>query len=703
MLPLLAALAALFWSCAAPPPETAPAVGRDLTAGQLLTLARSAYDAQSYGDAENICLDLLSRHPASPEEPQALLLLAQSRLAGGDTDGAARALDRLLETHPDTPAALEGRVERLEILQRTGRHREVLQEAPLLADAVAADRRGRILVLLGDAHAAAGSPVQAFEAYREAAGLSPGGPDEALKERLRGVVARLDGDGIETLLEEPAGPWTTGLLRYRLGTVRAEEGRYDEAVWQFSRYVEETPYGEDVAAANERIAQLSGSTGFDRNALGCLLPLSGAYKVFGQRAMDGISLAMAEAARTESELPVRLIVKDTGSDPARAAAAMEELLAMKVAAVVGPIAAAEEAAAVAERGAVPILTLTQKDGITEAGRFVFRNFITSQMQAAAIVDHAVNRSGIRRFAILYPEEPYGYAFMETFWEALAEQGGAVAGVESYGPDQTDFETPIAKLVGLHYEVPGDLQALERPLTLLGEEGARVLAARAESEGEEGETIGARSRSLQKIRTPGMGIPEEGAGPVVDFQAVFIPDAPAKVGLIAPQLAYHDVYGVSLFGTNLWQSETFLQRAGEFLQGAVFPSGFFAESRRPSVRRFVQRFETVYGRPPDFIEAIAYDSARLMIATLLSPDAWLRSGIRHRLLTMDGFDGVTGYTRFAKNGEAEKVPFLLQIRGEGFHEIEASSRDGGMPPAQAIPPPPPPIWSGLSGGVLPTAD
>jgi hypothetical protein len=85
----------------------------------------------------------------------------------------------------------------------------------------------------------------------------------------------------------------------------------------------------------------------------------------------------------------------------------------------------------------------------------------------------------------------------------------------------------------------------------------------------------------------------------------------------------------------------------------------------------------------------------MIAAVLSPDAWLRSGIRHRLTSMDGFEGVTGFTRFSRDGEAQKSPFLLQIQGDGFIEIDMSDRTIGARKAPPVPPPPQ-VWRG--GGV-----
>lgn len=695
LLPAVAFLTAV-WACA-PSPSTGPVTAeREITDTQLLQLAQSALSAKAYEDAADLCLNILARHPQSPVVPRALLLLGMSRAALEDLEGAQEALDRLVTEYPDHPAALDGQIERLRVYLLAEHYRKVILEAPLLLEQVSAPERLFLLhLVLGDAHAAMGAAADAFDAYLWAREQARGDQLDGVKERMRAVSTLLKGDEIDLILAQPLDSWTRGLLLFQLGIVRAGEGAYDEAVWYFSKFVEDFPYHDNVSVAYELIEQLADSIAFDQYAVGCLLPLSGPYRLFGQRALDGIEMAFAELAKVEGELPVRLIIRDTGSDPDRAARTMADFLEMKVAAVIGPIATAEAAAGVAQEAGIPIMTLSQREGIAETGRFVFRNFITPRMQAAAIADYAIHRAHMKRFAILYPDETYGRTFMNVFWDEVERRGGQVVGVEAYTTDQTDFETPIRKLVGLHYPVPTDLAQRDLPLTLLGNRGLDFLKARAEAEeaDAEEEVTRGRSRSLRKMRTTGLGIAPGEALPIVDFEGLFIPDSPGKAGLIAPQLVYHDVNGVALFGTNLWQSGKLMEMAGEFVQGAVFPAGFYTESRRSDVNRFVQRFLAVYGREPDFIEAIAYDAAGVMLATVLSPDAWLRSGIRYRLMTMDGFEGVTGYTRFNSAGDAEKAPFLLQVRKDAFFEMDLSEPVRWSAEADGMPMPPPPVWKG----------
>ena len=156
---------------------------------------------------------------------------------------------------------------------------------------------------------------------------------------------------------------------------------------------------------------------------------------------------------------------------------------------------------------------------------------------------------------------------------------------------------------------------------------------------------------------------------MDFDAVFIPDAPQKAGLIIPQLAFYDVEGIYLLGTNLWHSRTLLEMSREYVQGAIMPDGFFAESRKAIVRQFVERFEKIYAETPGVIEAMTYDSATMLFSILSQNDIRFRSALKDALMQVEEFPGVTGRTTFDEQGEAVKTPFLLRVKGDRFIELD----------------------------------
>jgi ABC-type branched-subunit amino acid transport system substrate-binding protein len=163
--------------------------------------------------------------------------------------------------------------------------------------------------------------------------------------------------------------------------------------------------------------------------------------------------------------------------------------------------------------------------------------------------------------------------------------------------------------------------------------------------------------------------EEEPESIVDFDAIFIPDSPKKAGLIIPQLAYYDIKDVYLLGTNLWHSESLIKIADQYVQGAIMPDGFFAGSKSPRVRNFVELFENTYQETPEFIEAILYDSAMILFKVVSEPSIRFRSEIRDGLLNMNDYPGVTGMTRFDENGDVLRRLYLLRVKGKTFVELE----------------------------------
>jgi ABC-type branched-subunit amino acid transport system substrate-binding protein len=252
-----------------------------------------------------------------------------------------------------------------------------------------------------------------------------------------------------------------------------------------------------------------------------------------------------------------------------------------------------------------------------------------------------------RFAVLYPDEVYGRTFMDLFWTELQLYGGRIVGVEAYDPVKTDFSDPIRKLVGMYYPVPPDLIA-SRPKGTRTESHRKRGRAGRDADGENG---------------------AEELAAIVDFDAIFIPESPKIAGLLIPQLAFHDVRQVTLLGTNLWHSQSLLDLAEHYVQGAILPDGFFAKSSAPEVRAFVQRFEAAFQDPPGYIEAILYDSAMILFDVIRRPDVRFRGDIRAALTGENGFLGVTGHTRFDETGEAVKRSFLLRIDGNEFVELD----------------------------------
>lgn len=639
---------------------------------QLFADAEELFNIRSYDRAFEVFGAYLAQHPRRHLAPDALMRMSSIHMLQGRSGDARHTYDRLIEHFPESPRVPDARIAILDTYYQEGNFAEVVQRgAKVLKHLETKAHLFRLYRLLGDTYRAASFLLGAVESYGKAYTYGESDERRALGETLETIVAQLDSPDIPGLLNRMEEGVPRGYLLYQLGKNHAKTDTIGKALEQLTKFIKNNPNHPMVPAARQLLSELEKESTYKRHVIGCLLPLTGRYGAFGQKALMGVELALARYNADPAHPPITIIIKDTGSKEDGAVQAAGELADERVTAIIGPIVSAEDAVMLAQREQIPIVTLNQKQDITKLGDYVFRNFITAEMQAEAIVSHAVETLGLRRFAILYPDEPYGRTFMNRIWDAMLVHGGTVVGVEFYDPSLTDFADPIQKLIGRYYAIPEDLKEndyrfihIDESLAALDpifSESLKALLKRVED-------LAGRTPLPTMVFEQEEEDPEEELEPFVDFDAIIIPDASKSAGLIIPQLAFFDIENVYLFGTNLWHSDTLIEMAKDYVQGAILPEGFFAQSRSNRVIDFVRPFEEVYGQSPEFIEAVAYDTARILFGIAGNPDIRFRQSFRDEILKLHDFPGVTGLSSCDSTGDIQKQLYLLRIKGKRFVEV-----------------------------------
>jgi ABC-type branched-subunit amino acid transport system substrate-binding protein/predicted negative regulator of RcsB-dependent stress response len=628
-------------ACSACVPRTKPGLApipkTRAAADQLFQQAEKKYQASAFSEALALYTDYLSRYPDEPLAPAVLMRIGNIQAQQGNLPQARKAYSQLISDYPASPQRPEALLELLGILLREGKYAEVVSQSTETLKALSAhSQQLRALALAGDAHSALGSHLKAVEAYTRALRLAAPSEQDMIVTKLRAAILRLSPEDVRTLAARPSDDIPMDYLLFQSGLVLGREGRTSEALVLLRSFRQRYPDHENAERAQRAIAEIDKAPILERRILGCLLPLSGSHQAIGQRALRGIELAVSLHNSEKPEAPLHVVIKDTASEAQTTLLAFRELEREGVSAVIGPMVHAEMVVREAQAMRLPIIAITQKEGVVGVGDYVFRNFITPTAQMRSLVAYALTRLGAHRAVILYPDEPYGRTFMGLFRDEFQARGGEVLVVAAYSPSATDFSAPIKKLLRFSQKVPKD---------------ARF--GRADSR-----ASGRRSR-----------IEEKDYDLVFDFEAVFIPDEPSKAGMLVPQLAYHDVKDVYLLGTNLWHSEALLQYAGPYIQGAIMPDVFLADSTDPAIARFVGAFEQTFQEKPGSIEAIAYDTARLLMHTVTRPEVRSRSDVAAFLHAYEGFPGVTGFTRFLPNGDCDKELRILEVRGKRFVELK----------------------------------
>jgi branched-chain amino acid transport system substrate-binding protein len=550
-------------------------------------LAEKYYEIQAYDKALVHYGAFIRQFPQSVLAPAALMKIAQIHEQRRNWEDARLAYERIIREHAYSVFAPDAGVEALNMLFKQKNYQEVIRQYQNIPKkTLSRIHRIRILALAGDSYLAVGFPGNAAMTYVDALESATSIEKETIKEKLAKAYLLLD-----------------------------ERGKAD---------IDSRLQAAGDLAFAEKLRQM---VSFRMDTIGCILPLTGPYGEFGQKALRGIELALHQSTLQQGQ-PFQIIVKDYASNPKTAAQLVNDLVEEKVGCIIGPLGEARVAAEAAQNKKIPIIILSQAEGLPETGDYVFRNFITPKMQVQALVRYAFERIGAQRFAVLYPKEKYGTMFMNLFKEAVVQQNGEVIAVEAYDTLGMDFSAPIGRI-------------------------AAALSNRGASNSE-------------SVPNPEPGVAEMGfEGPM---DVLFIPDSPKKAALIIPQLAYHDVNNIQIFGTNLWHTDEFARMVGLSAKGAILPDGFFRFSPSHKVQSFVSAYQDTYNEIPGFIEAVSYDTANIVFHILSGEGIVNRSGIRDALAGMTYFDGVTGRTAFGADGETEKQLYLLKIAGTGFSEV-----------------------------------
>ena len=372
------------------------------------------------------------------------------------------------------------------------------------------------------------------------------------------------------------------------------------------------PYWQE---AEELLQRTSVDGWLNRNDIGVLLPLSGPFASYGELVKKGLDLALKEHNKTH--FPMRFIYRDTALDTSVSRLVNGLANEDRVIAIIGPLLSANamEAAREAQRQMVPLLALAQTDGLPQVGNFIFRDTITAEQQVRALVDYAMANERIS-FSVLKPQTRLGQQMTQLFEGMIRRGGGELIDIISYQEGTTDFRSQIEQLLWKGH-----------------------------------------SRAIPEEKSGGMSAPEY---PLPPFDALFIPDFADNISLIAPQLVFYGLRDVMLLGINGWYSPELIGRAGRFLGDAVFVEAFYAQSRSPEVRHFVDLFQNEFGETPSVLEAQAFDAASLLLATIDRPEVANRDDLRTALIQLDDLRGVTGTRGFDLDGEAIKKLNLLGV-------------------------------------------
>lgn len=665
--------------------------GQNVTAGdaaeQLWMRAQSQKRAGNVAAAQKTLEQLVADFGDLKSANRARLELANLYLTAGDADRAIAVLEPLGDA-PDA-VGLRGRAQ-------AKRNATAAIDAAANSSANPAEQRAALeqlaadLLLQGDAKKAALALDRAIDVAESSTSR------QTLTARLLDVVdSKLSFTDVRALLEGEvrAGGTLHELLSYKLVLVQMHLRDFQGASDSIGAYLTAYPTGQYVTDATALRDKLKARVAVSEGTVGVVLPLSGRYAPYGKRALIALQLGMGQKPKalpkgeSRMEIPTsfgKVIVVDSVGDAKKARSIATSLVEQDhVQAIVGDLAidAAYEIALVGEEYGVPVLSLSRRPNLPELSPWVFRLRLTTKKEAVSLAEMAMDGLGLKRFAILYPRHAYGTEMMTHFWDAVDARQGEVVAVESYAHDQTTFTEQAKKMVGRYY------------ISSRWEYGKCKSNAKAIADAYR------RKKALERCK--------DAVPPIVDFQALIVPDFAKKVSYVVPALVAEDMLvtqnksvihnyrkatglktrPVIMLGGRGWGMPVDVQtgahlgeRLDRDIDGALFVDGFDAKAGTKRVETFVKKFRKAARSKPQLMDAEAYDAGQLMWTLLSGDDSGKptsRGALRDSLSRVDGFPGVTGDVRFDKNGDS-KVPLHFFTFERGNLKPASDSQIGRKP-------------------------
>ncbi len=186
--------------------------------------------------------------------------------------------------------------------------------------------------------------------------------------------------------------------------------------------------------------------------IGVISIITGQGAGYGEAITNGLKLARDEI-NAKGAVRIELVVEDSSGKQEQALAAGQKLInSAQVVAIIGPTLSTEMKVVGPEANAsgVPIMgTSTTAQGITQIGKFVFRNSLPESQAIPASVGKAVKKFGIRKVALLYGnDDVFTKSGFDTMKKVSEDLKLKILTIETFQKGQADYKAQLTKIKSL---------------------------------------------------------------------------------------------------------------------------------------------------------------------------------------------------------------------------------------------------------------
>jgi branched-chain amino acid transport system substrate-binding protein len=157
--------------------------------------------------------------------------------------------------------------------------------------------------------------------------------------------------------------------------------------------------------------------------------------------------------------------------------------------------------------------------------------------------------------------------------------------------------------------------------------------------------------------------------------LFAPQYYSEVPLIV-QAAREMGWTKPILGSDSWGSGDLMGLCGDACKGYYFSTHYAAAGARGATKEFIDAYAAAYGKTPDDVAALTWDSLGLMIQAVVNTGGLSgklktdRSKVKDALAAIKNYPGITGGMTFTADGDPHKCAVVVRINEQGqfaFHK------------------------------------
>jgi branched-chain amino acid transport system substrate-binding protein len=147
-------------------------------------------------------------------------------------------------------------------------------------------------------------------------------------------------------------------------------------------------------------------------------------------------------------------------------------------------------------------------------------------------------------------------------------------------------------------------------------------------------------------------------------SLFLPNYYSEVPLQVQQ-AHKIGFTGAILGSDSWGNLELINLCGTECEGYFFTTHYAPDIATPKAQAFIKAYEAAYGKTPDDVAALTYDSFGLLFQAIQAAGKIDRQAVRDALAAITLYEGVTGNMQFKGTGDPIKSAVILQIKNGKF--------------------------------------